>query len=313
MEYIKGTKEFQIEQPTAVTLGKFDGLHRGHRKLLEHVFAWRERGLKTAVFTFATPPVELTRGKPQTMITTNRERMENLKSAGIDYLVEFPFDEATAATEPETFVREVLVGKMRARAIVTGTDFHFGCHRKGDVALLTALAPRYGFTQCTVEKAYDGGRVISSTYVREMLAEGNIRKANELLGYEYSISGRVVHGNHLGTALGFPTVNIIPPAGKHLPRFGVYVSRVEISGKSYGGITNIGRKPTIRGEYPAGVETYIYGVNEDLYGREIRVRLLDFQRPERKFETVEQLKAQVQADKEAVRLRLSEGNGQAGV
>ena len=304
MKYITGTKEFQIDRPTAVTLGKFDGLHRGHRKLLEQVFACREQGLASAVFTFGTPPLELTKGKPQTMITTNGERMENLRNAGVDYLVEFPFDMATAGTEPEEFVRDILVGKMRAKAIVSGTDFHFGHNRRGDVELLKELAPRYGYTAYVVEKAHDGDRVISSTYVREMLAEGNIRKANELLGYEYSISGQVVHGKHLGTTLGFPTVNIIPPAAKHLPKFGVYVSRVEIDGEQFYGITNIGRKPTIKGEFPAGVETYIYGVSGDLYGKRIRVSLVDFLRPEMKFESVEQLKAQVQSDKEAVRRRV---------
>lgn len=306
MEYITGTKEFQIGQPTAVTLGKFDGLHRGHRKLLDQVFRFRAQGLKAAVFTFGTPPAELTKGRPQTLITTNRERMENLRAAGVDYLVEFPFDMETASMEPEAFVRDILVGRMRAEAIITGTDFCFGHGRRGNVKLLEELAGRYGYTQCTVEKATDGQRVISSTYVREMLDHGNMEKANQLLGYDYFIEGIVVHGRRLGTTLGFPTVNLVPPVEKHLPRFGVYMSRVAMDGRVYDGITNIGRKPTIDGHFPAGAETYIYGVDADLYGKELRVSLTHFLRPEMKFEDVEHLKRQVLSDKNEVQKRIAE-------
>ena len=257
MEYIRGTREFQIEEPTAVTLGKFDGLHRGHKKLLEELFRFREKGCKTAVFTFETAPGTLIRKKLQTMITTNEERYENLRDAGVDYLVEYPFNEQVASMSPEEFVVHVLKGQMNAEAIVAGTDFHFGRNRSGDVAFLKANAEKFRYDLTVVEKAMDGEREISSTYIREELAAGRIEKANELLGYTYSIQGRVVHGKHLGTGMGFPTVNLLPPSQKHLPAFGVYLSEVEIDGKLYPGITNIGRKPTIKGEHPAGVETHI--------------------------------------------------------
>ena len=301
MRYITGTREFNIEEPTVVTLGKFDGLHRGHQKLLNEVFRFRDKGYKTAVFTFETAPGTLMKGKLQTMITTNAERRENLEKAGVDYLVEYPFNQEVAHMQPEEFVSHILCGQMKARAIVTGTDFRFGYQRKGDVELLKSLAGKYGYEMVIVDKALDGSREISSTYIREELARGNIKKANELLGYPYMIHGRVIHGRHLGTTLGFPTVNIEPREQKHLPAFGVYLSKVVIDGNIHNGITNIGRKPTIEGKHPVGVETYIYDLDADLYDKWIEVRLTDFIRPEQRFSSVEALKERVLADKEAGR------------
>ena len=241
------------------------------------------------------------KGKLQTMITTNAERRENLQQAGIDYLVEYPFNQDVAQTQAEEFISHILAGQMKAKAIVTGTDFHFGYQRQGDVELLKKLASKYGYEMVVVDKALDGEREISSTYIREELAAGNIKKANELLGYTYMIHGRVIHGRHLGSTLGFPTVNIEPREQKHLPAFGVYLSEVVIDGELYKGITNIGRKPTIEGQHPVGVETYIYDLSADLYDKWIEVRLTDFIRPELKFSGVEELKERVLADKEAGR------------
>lgn len=309
MQYITGTREFQIEEPTAVTLGKFDGLHRGHQKLLHEVFRFQEKGCRPAVFTFETTPNTLMKGKLQTMITTNAERKENLERAGVEYLVEYPFNQEVAHMDPEEFIAHILVGQMGAKAIVTGPDNRFGYQRRGDVALLKQLAPKYGYEMVVVEKALDGDREISSTYVREELAKGNIEKANELLGYTYMIHGRVVHGKHLGSTLGFPTVNVVPREQKHLPAFGVYLSQTVIDGVIYNSITNIGRKPTIEGQHPVGVETYIYDLNQDLYDKWIEVRLLNFMRAEMKFNGIEELKAQVLSDKECGR-RLHEAAAQ---
>lgn len=298
MQYITGTREFQIGEPTAVTLGKFDGLHRGHQKLLQEVFRFRDKGFQPAVFTFETTPNTLMKGKLQTMITTNAERRENLERAGVTYLVEYPFNQEVAHMDPEEFVSHILVGQMGAKAIVTGPDNRFGYQRRGDVALLRKLSSKYGYEVVVVDKALDGSREISSTYIREELAAGNIEKANELLGYTYMIHGEVVHGKHLGTTLGFPTVNVLPREQKHLPAFGVYLSKTVIDGIVYNSITNIGRKPTIEGQHPVGVETYIYDLNQDLYGKWIEVRLLSFMRPEMKFHGIEELKTQVLSDKE---------------
>lgn len=300
MRVITGTREFQIEEPTAVTIGKFDGRHKGHQKLLREMLCFKKRqGLKAAVFTFDMAPAGVMAGRVQTVITTNQERRNKMAKMGIDYLVEFPFDQETAHMQPEEFVSEVLVRQMHARAVVVGTDCSFGYKGKGNAQLLKEMSESCGFEAVIIEKEQDDHRDISSTYVREELDLGNMEKANELLGEPYAIHGVVVHGNHIGGAiLGFPTANILPPPEKHLPPFGVYVSQVLVDGRLYRGVTNIGKKPTVAGESPVGVETFIMGLEENLYGKEIEVQLLNFERPEQKFASLKELKERIEKDKE---------------
>lgn len=300
MIVISDTRDFKIEEPTVVTIGKFDGRHKGHQKLLKEMLSIRrEYGYKTAVFTFSMAPSALIQGSFQTVITTNQERRNNMQKIGIDYLVEYPFTKEASHLPPEEFLSCILVGQMHAKAIVVGTDCGFGFQRAGDAGLLMKLSGKYGYLLRVIDKAREDNRDISSTYVKEELNRGKIEKANELLGEPYSIHGAVVHGNHIGgSVLGFPTLNILPPAEKHLPPFGVYVSRVLIEGVWYGGITNIGRKPTIEGKSPVGVETYVFGFNREIYGKQIEVQLLNFERPERRFKSLDELKAQLLKDKE---------------
>ena len=246
MQYIAETREFQIKEKTVVSIGKFDGLHRGHQKLMHEMLKWKEQGFKIAVFTFATPPGTLVKGKMQTMIMTNPEREMLLEKAGVDYIVEYPFDEEVCHMAPEKFVSDILVGHMNAGVIVSGPDCHFGYKAAGDCAMLERLSSEYGYRYFVVDKERDEeGKIISSTYIREMLADGNIIKANKLLGYYYFVTGTVQHGNAIGHTKLYPTANLIPPAVKHLPKFGVYVTRVTVDGKTYGGLTNVGAKPTI--------------------------------------------------------------------
>lgn len=301
MHYITETIDFQIKEPTVVTIGKFDGRHKGHQKLLSQMLEIKERkGYQMAVFTFSMPPNTLVNGNVQTLITTNEERKLNLEKMGIDYLIEYPFTKEISHMTPDDFVKHILAEQMNAKAIVVGTDCGFGYQRAGDARLLAKLSSSLGYELVVIEKAQEDHRDISSTYVREELDRGNIEKANELLGEPYSIHGIVVHGNQIGKAkLGFPTANIIPPPQKHLPPFGVYVSRVLVDGTWYGGITNIGKKPTIDGQFPIGVETYLMDLDQDLYGKMIEVQLLHFERPEKKFDGLEQLKTQIEKDKKS--------------
>jgi riboflavin kinase/FMN adenylyltransferase len=302
MQVIAGTREFQIKEPTVVTIGKFDGRHKGHQKLLQRMLLLgKQKGFRTAIFTFDMAPAGVVSGKKQSLITTNAERRNNMEKTGIDYLVEYPFNQEVAQMPPEEFVERILVGQMKAQAIVAGTDCGFGYRRAGDAALLQRLAPDYGYEAVIIEKEQDEHRDISSTYIREQLDEGHIGKANELLGEPYAIHGEVVHGNHIGAPLlGFPTANLLPPPEKYLPRFGVYASRVLIDGKYYSGVSNIGAKPTITGENPVGVETFVLGLESgvDLYGKNIEVQLLDFERPEQKFAGLKELKARIELDKQ---------------
>lgn len=300
MQVITGTREFQIEEPTVVTIGKFDGRHKGHQKLLREMLRLKkEQGLKAAIFTFDMSPAGVVCGRPQMVITTNQERRNKMAKMGMDYMVEYPFDQNTAHMPPEQFVSQVLAGQMHAKAVVVGTDCSFGYKGMGNGELLKKMSVPFDFQAVIIEKEQDDHRDISSTYVREELEHGNIEKANELLGEPYSIYGTVVHGNHIGGAiLGFPTANILPPPEKHLPPFGVYVSQVVVDDKVYQGVTNIGRKPTVEGNSPVGVETFILELEENLYGKEIEVQLLNFERPEQKFDSLDALKKQIEIDKE---------------
>lgn len=299
MKYIKDTTEFQIEEPTIVTLGKFDGRHRGHQKLLRTMKELKDSlGYPTAIFTFGMPPLSIMSGQPSTVITTNLERRFNLEKMGIDYLVEYPFSEQTRHMEPEDFVRDILAGRMGAKEIVVGPDCSFGYKGAGNTELLKQLEKPLGYRLHVIEKEKDRMRDISSSYIREELAKGDVEKANSLLGEPYSVHGEVVHGNHIGgSVLGFPTANLSPPPAKRLPRFGVYVSRVLVDGVYYRGITNIGRKPTVEGESPVGVETYVFDMDRDIYGTVIEVQLLAFDRPEQKFSSMEELKHHIELDK----------------
>lgn len=302
MRYITDTTEFQIEVPTIVTLGKFDGRHRGHQKLLRTMEELKaELGYATAVFTFLSAPSGVVSGQSQTVITTNLERRVNMERMGIDYLIESPFTEEIRHMRPEAFVKEILIGSMNAKVIVVGPDCRFGYEGEGNASLLKKLAQEWGYRLCVIEKEQDEERDISSTYIREELEKGNMEKANLLLGEPYSICGEVVHGDHIGgRILGFPTANLTPSPMKHLPRNGVYASRVWVDGSYYRGVTNIGRKPTVPGDYPIGVETHILDLDQDIYGSFIEVQLLVFERPERKFNSMKELKKQIGLDKDFV-------------
>lgn len=293
MRYEKDFLHLQLTEPTVLSLGKFDGLHRGHELLMESVFEKAQTGLKAAVFTFDIPPVRM--DSMHQVITTNEEKQKLFLERGVDYLIECPFTEEIMHMEAEQFIEEI-VRRLCVKWIVVGTDFHFGHNRRGDYHMLQEYAPVYGYQLRVVQKMQYQGRDISSTYIREALLKGSIEFANELLGYPYFIRGKIIHGNQIGRTIGFPTININPPPQKLLPPYGVYVSRIRLDGKRYGGITNIGKKPTIRGDYPAGAETYIYDFHGDVYEKTAWVELLHFERPEMRFAGIGELRAQLEKD-----------------
>lgn len=285
MEIIKGL-DFKIEN-SAVSLGKFDGFHRGHRLLLDRIL--EPPKLYATVFTFDG----ILNGK---QIYLEEEKRSLLERLGVEREVLFPFSEKTRSMTPETFIREMLVERMDAKLICVGEDFHFGKDRRGDVDMLSKYAPQYGYELCVFPKIKEDGEVISSTRIRGELAQGRIEKANRLLGDPYFVRGEVVHGNALGRTIGMPTANLLPGKQKLLPAYGVYATRVEADGKVYGGVTNVGVKPTI-GADRANVETTLLHFDGDLYGKQITVYFLEFLRPEQRFDSLEELKAQMSRDK----------------
>lgn len=292
MKYIEGLMDYTMDRDTAVTLGKFDGVHRGHQKLISHICEKERQGLESAVVTIWPDP------KVKALLTKS-EKKELLRKLGVSWWIDCPFLPQISHMEPEDFIREILVKRMRAKYIAVGSDFRFGYQRKGDWRLLERMQKEVGYELEVVEKETYGNREISSTYVKEALAQGNMELVNELLGYPYTVQGEVLHGRRIGRTLGMPTTNLIPSVGKLLPPNGVYASRTLMeagnSKTERPGITNIGYKPTV-GEYFRGVETYLFDFDGDLYGQEIAVQLYAFERPEQKFQSMDALKEQMHRD-----------------
>lgn len=297
MKVITGTELFGLDGPTAVTVGKFDGLHIGHQKQLHMILEEKKKGRSACVFTFDPAPAVFFGKADGRELTTREEKRYLLEQMGVDVLVEFPMNARTAAMAPELFVEQMLVGNMKAVMVAAGTDVSFGAGGAGDAALLQDLSHKYGYDLRLTEKVCLGGREVSSTYVREAVEQGNMELAACLLGAPYMVRGRVVHGRRLGRTLGIPTINLLPEKCKLLPPCGVYFSRVIWKGESYPAISNIGYKPTVSGaEEVLGVETYLYDFSGDLYGQEVQVQLCSFHREEKKFDSVEELKEQMQQD-----------------
>ena len=295
MKYIRNTTEFYIEENTVLSLGKFDGIHRGHELLLERMASKKSDGLAATIFTFDIPPRRGVEQVETKVLTTNEEKMHIFRQMGIDYLVECPFTQEIMCMEAEAFI-EKIVRQLHVKCMVVGEDFRFGHHRRGDYHMLRAYAAQYGYEVVVVEKMQEDERDISSTFVREEVVKGNIEKANALLGYRYFVSSVVTHGNKIGRTLGIPTINQMPPEEKLLPANGVYISEVFIDEKKYCGITNVGRKPTVGGANPIGVETHLLDFAGDVYDKLVTVEFIKRVREERKFASVEELKAQMQSD-----------------
>lgn len=274
---------------TAIAIGKFDGIHLGHQLLINGLLEEKKMGRTSLVISFDFGNIV------KKSIYTSEEKAYYLSKLGIDIFLEYPFTKDFASCTPENFVKDYLVDKLGVRSIYVGSDFHFGCGRSGNVALLQELGNEYGFTVHAMEKQTLNGRVISSTSIRDMM-ETHFYVANEMLGNPYFVYGEVVHGNHLGRTIGFPTINQSIPEQKLLPPFGVYASRILIDGIYYQGISNLGIKPTVQNDRNIGLETFILGFEGDLYGRELQTELLYFIRPEEKFDNIEALKKQISND-----------------
>lgn len=295
MIYLRGTTDFSIEAPTVITFGKFDGVHRGHRLLLDALLKKKEEDLKGVVFTFDIPPRKKVEGDRGEVLTTNEEKLHIFENLGVDYVIECPFTDEIRNMEAVEFIR-MIVEKLHVKCMVVGTDFHFGHQRAGNYRLLQEYAKELGYEVLVIDKMKNEGKDISSTGVRDNIKEGNIEKANELLGYPYFVQGIVEHGNEIGRTIGFPTINLIPDEDKLLPPFGVYITKVLIGGEEYCGITNVGCKPTIEGENPVGVETHVLDFSDDVYDMSVEVEFLHRIRAEVKFQSIDELKAQLKQD-----------------
>jgi riboflavin kinase/FMN adenylyltransferase len=329
--------------PTAVALGKFDGVHLGHQRVIQPVLQsargeneWRKREIGrwgekenlpvnptqsstlpsapervySTVVTFDPHPQEFFTGQPRALLTPLDEKVQQLRSLGLDQLVLLPFDKELAALTPEDFVEKILVQQLRCRQISVGQDFCFGKKRTGNAADLKILAAKYDIPVTIVSIKTDIKELprvsedtpISTSLIRQALEVGDIPKANRLLGRPYTLTGIVTPGQKLGRTIGFPTANLQLPKDKFLPRHGVYAVRVfvtsttpDVAPTELLGVMNIGTRPTVNGT-SASVEVHIFDWAGDLYGQKLIVHLVRFLRPEQKFPSLEALKQQIQLD-----------------
>jgi riboflavin kinase/FMN adenylyltransferase len=305
MKIIENTTEFYIDEDTAAAIGKFDGFHRGHQKLLRQLSRQKQKGLKTVVFTFVPSPAAFFSKEVIKELSTIAEKRRIFENAGVDYLIEYPFYKEIADMEPLAYIKDVLVDRINAKCIVAGDDVSYGKGGAGDYRLLQEKAAEYGYDVIIIDKVLYEGREVSSTYVREEVRNGNMELVTGLLGTPYHVGGEIIHGRKLGRTIGMPTVNQLPPEEKLLPPKGVYYSYVYLHSKNgdmpYDGvklpsITNIGTKPTVGNNLVMGVETYLYDFDSDVYGNEMEVYLLKYKRPEMRFDGIEALKAQMASD-----------------
>lgn len=293
---VRGTEQIE-PTPSVVTIGNFDGVHRGHQVLVRRtVDGAAARELRSVAVTFDPHPVALLRPElAPPLLQTVEERCRQLRAAGVDLVLVLPFTRELAALTPADFVTRVLAGPLQARRVVVGTNFRFGNRAAGDVVTLVEQGEHHGFEVEAVTLLELGGVTISSSAVREHLQAGDVGWAGRALGRPPRITGTVVRGDARGRAIGFPTANLDVPGGLALPADGVYAGHAEVDGARYPVVVNIGVRPTFNG-HRRTVEAHLLDTELDLYGRELDVDLAHRIRGERRFDGVEALVAQIAAD-----------------
>ncbi|MGK7957829.1 MAG: bifunctional riboflavin kinase/FAD synthetase [Crocosphaera sp.] len=288
-----------VQTPTAIALGNFDGIHLGHRQVLKPIIELRNEYIPTLV-TFTPHPQEFFSGKTRQLLTPLTEKVKILESLHIRQLVRLPFDRSLAALSPQAFVEEILVKQLNAKYISVGQDFRFGNGRKGNAQILQELAKNFGvfvhITKLRTCLGEDNSSRISSSRIRQCLAVGNVQQAKQMLSYPYSLEGMVVKGQQVGRTIGFPTANLQVPSDKLLPRRGVYCVRVVLATQEViNGVINIGSRPTVNGQVPT-VEVHLLDWSGNLYGTFLTIHLEKFLRSEQKFPSLNALKNQIVED-----------------
>jgi riboflavin kinase/FMN adenylyltransferase len=305
MLIVRGLERYPPEAPPAVVaLGVFDGVHLGHRAILDAaVSRAREAATRSVACTFDPHPREVLHpGRAPFVITTLDERLALIGETGIEAAVVLRFTPELAAMEPEAFVTDVLLGRLHAREVVVGVSHRFGKGAKGDAGMLQALGRELGFSAHIVEPLSIGGVLVSSTAVRGALEQGDVAGATRLLGRPYTVVGQVVQGDGRGRTIGFPTANLALERPLLVPA-GVYACRASLGGAEHPAVTNIGVRPTF-GRNALAVEVHILDFSGDLYGLRMALEFRDRLRDEQRFESVDALKAQIARDVASARQRL---------
>ena len=299
MKLFHSINDFQSTKKTILTLGTFDGVHIGHKKILDRITQHTENGkYESLVLTFFPHPRMVLQEKSEIrLLNTISEKIKLLEATGIENLIVHPFNESFSRLTAEEFVRTILVEKFQIQKIIIGHDHRFGRNRTANIDDLIAFGLEYGFEveQISAEEIQDVS--VSSTKIRKALNEGNMALANEYLGYNYFLNGTIVKGKQLGRTIGFPTANIhIEEDYKLIPKIGVYVVKATVNGETVFGMMNIGFNPTVNGEKQT-IEVHLFNFDKDIYDQNIEVSLLHYIREEQKFSSVDALKEQLNQDR----------------
>lgn len=301
MEYLTGLSSYRNDGRTAITFGKFDGIHRGHQKLVEEVqVLGQTMGIESVICAFDMSPLWRGREDKHLTIMTGEER-RSLLEGRVDCLLECPFTDELRNVSPEEFIRRYIRDLFHASYVVVGEDFRFGHEKKGDIHMLKAFEKEGGYELRAIPKERFESRKISSTYIKECIRDGRMDLARQMLGYGYGMTGEVTYGNQLGRSIGFPTLNLPWQKEKEVPKKGVYFGRTRIDGRWYRSISNVGTKPTVEKGDHLIMESHLLDFRGDVYGKRVTTELFSFHREERKFADMEELKAQIRLDmKEAM-------------
>ena len=280
-----------------MALGNFDGVHKGHQQLINKAVRAAQRlGIKSAVFTFSNHPKSMLPGNKEVKnIIYQEEKIALIEKLGVDYLFNIKFTKEIQTMDPVDFIRKLLYGKLMAAETFCGFNYRFGYKAAGNIKLLREEGKRLGIRVNVIEPVIIDGEVVSSTLIRSLIRSGDVDECAKYLGRNYDIGGEVVVGNRLGKKLGFPTSNIMIDETMVTPPNGVYITYCIYNGIKYPSVTNVGVKPTV-GTYKKNMETHIFNFNKELYGKHIKIEFLKMTRDEVKFDSVDELSAQIARD-----------------
>jgi len=303
LKIVKNIANFSTDEKTFVTIGTFDGVHFGHQKILEKLVSEaKEAGKKAILLTFFPHPrMILQKNATIELLNTIDERAALLKKTGLDYLIIHPFDKAFSKTTALEFVKEILVNTFNISKLIIGYDHHFGKNREGNIEQLTAYSHLYDFVVEEIPAQDIDDVSVSSTKIRRALANGNLKTANNYLGYSFMLNGFVVNGKKIGGTIGYPTANIdIKEDYKLIPKVGVYVVKSFLANKTVYGMMNIGNRPTVNGKHQT-IEVHFFDFERDLYGKNLKIELIYFLRDEHKFDSLDSLILQLKEDEQTSR------------
>ena len=303
MKIVENIANFSPDEKTFVTIGTFDGVHFGHQKILEKLVSEAKAAGKKAILLtfFPHPRMVLQKNATIELLNTIDERAKLLEKTGLDYLIIHPFDKAFSKTTALEFVKEILVNTFNISKLIIGYDHHFGKNREGNLKQLTEYSHLYDFKVEEIPAQDIDDVSVSSTKVRRALANGNLKTANNYLGYNFMLNGFVVNGKKIGGTIGYPTANIdIKEAYKLIPKVGVYVVKSFIENKTVYGMMNIGNRPTVNGKHQT-IEVHFFDFERDLYGENLKIELIYFLRDEYKFDSLDSLILQLKEDEQTSR------------